>query len=159
MNVTAKKHALRMFTNGVYILTARSEDEIGAATVTWVSQASFTPPLLTVAVRPTNSVFRCLAKSAVAALHVLGHDQTDVAKKFFTPTAVHDGTINGEPFCHGTTRAPILSNVPAYLECAVRQIVDQGSDHAVVILEVLDAVCRERVRPLTMADTPWEYGG
>jgi hypothetical protein len=71
MNVTDKKHALRMFTNGVYILTSRSDEGFGAATVTWVSQASFTPPLLTVAVRPTNSVFRCLAKSSVAALHVL----------------------------------------------------------------------------------------
>ena len=82
-----------------------------------------------------------------------------MAKKFFTPTAVQDGTINGEPFYEGTTLAPILSNAPAYLECAVRQIVDQGSDHAVVILEVIEAVCRERVKPLTMADTPWEYGG
>ncbi len=159
MNVAAKKTTLRMFTNGVYILTSRHDEEIGAATVTWVSQASFTPPLLTVAVRPTNSVFRCLAKSAVAVLHVLGHHQTDLAKKFFTPTAVQDDTINGEPFSHGAMRAPILSNAPAYLECTVRQIVDQGSDHAVVILEVVDAVCRERVRPLTMADTPWEYGG
>ena len=58
MNVTDKKHALRMFTNGVYILTSRSDEGFGAATVTWVSQASFTPPLLTVAVRPINSVFR-----------------------------------------------------------------------------------------------------
>ncbi len=159
MNVTDKKHTLRMFTNGVYILTSRSDDGFGAATVTWVSQASFTPPLLTVAVRPTNSVFRCLAKSSVAALHVLSHEQAEMAKKFFTPTAVQDGTINGEPFYEGSTLAPILSNAPAYLECAVRQIVDQGSDHAVVILEVIEAVCRERVKPLTMADTPWEYGG
>lgn len=80
MNVTDKKHALRMFTNGVYILTSRSDEGFGAATVTWVSQASFTPPLLTVAVRPTNSVFRCLAKSSVAALHVLSHEQTEMAK-------------------------------------------------------------------------------
>jgi hypothetical protein len=28
-----------------------------------------------------------------------------------------------------------------------------------MILEVLGAECRERVRPLTIADSPWEYGG
>lgn len=159
MDASAKRHALRMFTNGVYILTSRCDDTIGAATVTWVSQASFSPPLLSVAVRPTNSVFRCLAKSSVAALHVLGTDQSEIARRFFSPTAVTDGTINGEPFVDGATRAPILQSAPAYLECNVRQIIDQNSDHAVVILEVVEAVCRERTKPLTMADTPWEYGG
>ena len=29
MNVTDKKHALRMFTNGVYILTSRSDEGFG----------------------------------------------------------------------------------------------------------------------------------
>jgi hypothetical protein len=28
-----------------------------------------------------------------------------------------------------------------------------------VILGVVEAECGERVRPLTVADTPWEYGG
>jgi hypothetical protein len=29
----------------------------------------------------------------------------------------------------------------------------------VVILRVVDAEFREKVRPLTMAETPWQYGG
>ena len=60
---------------------------------------------------------------------------------------------------HGKTCVPILQNAPAYLECIVRQIINQGCGHAVVILEVVEAVCRERVKPLTMAEAPWEYGG
>jgi flavin reductase (DIM6/NTAB) family NADH-FMN oxidoreductase RutF len=110
-------------------------------------------------VRPTNTVFRSLATSFVAALHVLSNDQCDIARKFFAPTSVQNGTIIGEPFHDGTTRVPILQNAPAYLECSVRQIIDQGSDHAVLILEVVEAVCRERVKPFTMAESPWEYGG
>lgn len=153
------RNTLRMFTNCVYILTSHSDDSFGAATVTWVSQASFNPPLLMVAARPTSTVFRSLAKSSVAALHVFSNDQCDIARKFFATTAVQDGTINGEPFHDRTTRAPILQNAPAYLECSVHQIIDQGSDHVVVILEVIEAVCRERVKPLTMAESPWEYGG
>ncbi|OLB62554.1 MAG: hypothetical protein AUH96_11360 [Nitrospirae bacterium 13_2_20CM_2_61_4] len=150
---------LRLFTNGVYIFTSRSDDSFGAATVTWVSQVSFNPPLIMVAVRPTSAVFRSLAKSSVVALHVLSNDQYEIAKKFFVPTAVQNDTINGEPFHDGTTCVPILQNAPAYLECIVRQIINQGCDHAVVILEVVEAVCRERVKPLTMAESPWEYGG
>ena len=40
-----KKQALRMFSYGVYVLTSKFEDDYCAATVTWVSQASFEPPM------------------------------------------------------------------------------------------------------------------
>jgi len=54
---------------------------------------------------------------------------------------------------------PVLDKARAYLECRVRQIVEDLGDHAVVILEVADASCREDVHPLTIAESPWEYGG
>jgi flavin reductase (DIM6/NTAB) family NADH-FMN oxidoreductase RutF len=49
--------------------------------------------------------------------------------------------------------------LPAHVECHVEQIVDTRGDHAVVILRAVEAECQERVRPLTMAETPWKYGG
>ncbi len=51
MDETSKKTARRMIPYGLYILTAQSEDQnISAATVNWMTQASFTPPLVAVAV-------------------------------------------------------------------------------------------------------------
>ncbi len=51
MDETCKKTALRMIPYGLYILTAQSEDQnISAATVNWVTQASFMLPLVAVAV-------------------------------------------------------------------------------------------------------------
>jgi len=41
----------------------------------------------------------------------------------------------------------------------VERILDADGDHAMVILGVVEAECGERVRPLTVADTPWKYGG
>jgi len=148
-----------MLTNGVYVMTARSGDHFGAATVTWVSQASFKPPLLMAAVRPDSNVFTCLRDSGVAAVHILGEGQVEMARQFFAPTRVEDGGINGEPFRRGPTGAPILNNARAYLECRVRRIFEGIGDHALVIMEVVDAQCRKQTRPLTIADTPWEYGG
>jgi len=49
--------------------------------------------------------------------------------------------------------------LPAHIECRVERIVETDGDHAVVILQVVEADCREQVRPLTIADSPWEYGG
>jgi flavin reductase (DIM6/NTAB) family NADH-FMN oxidoreductase RutF len=146
----AKRKTLRMLSNGVYVLTSRSKDRYGAATVSWVSQASFKPPLIMAAVRPESNVFKCLAESRRAVLHIVGERQQETARRFFHPTRAEGGSINGEP---------VLPSLPAHLECLVERLVDTDGDHAVVILRVLEAECREQVRPLTMAETPWQYGG
>jgi flavin reductase (DIM6/NTAB) family NADH-FMN oxidoreductase RutF len=159
MDAKTRQKTLRLLSNGVYVLTSRANDHLGVATVTWVSQASFKPPLLMAAVRKNSNVFRCLVESRVAALHILGSDQRDVAQKFFSPTKGKDGSLNGEPFAIGKTSAPILQNSRAYVECKVLDIREEYGDHAVVILEVVEAVCGEEFRPLTIADSPWEYGG
>ena len=159
MDPATRKTALRMLTNGVYILTSRGSDGYGGATVTWVSQASFRPPLLMAAVRPESNVFKCLDDSKLAALHVLSKEQQAVAQRFFTPTSVLNGEMNGEPFTEGKTGVPVLLRTPAYVECKVVRIIDHIGDHAVVILEVLEAACREHTQPLRIDQSPWHYGG
>jgi flavin reductase (DIM6/NTAB) family NADH-FMN oxidoreductase RutF len=150
---------LRMLSNGVYVLTSHSEDRYGAATITWVSQVSFKPPLIMAAVRRQSDVFQCMADSRVAELHIVGDGQQEITRRFFFPTNTGSEPINGEPIADGRTAAPILANLPAHIECRVGRIVETEGDHALVILQVVEAACREQVRPLTMAETPWEYGG
>jgi flavin reductase (DIM6/NTAB) family NADH-FMN oxidoreductase RutF len=158
MDTLKRKRTLRLLSNGIYIVTSSSGERFGAATVTWLSQASFTPPLVMAAIRPGSNVYRCLAESGAAAVHVLDVSQKDMAQKFFAPTAVVGETINGEPFRAGLTRAPILENARAYFECRVRQMIALG-DHAVVIMEVVEADFRCDCSPLTVAASPWAYGG
>jgi len=155
----ARQKTLRMLSNGVYVLTSRSEERYGAATVTWVSQVSFKPPLIMAAVRRESNVFKCLSVSRTAVLHIVGNGQQDIARTFFYPTRAEPGTINGEPFAQGRTTAPVLANLPAHVECRVERILDAEGDHAMVILGVVEAECGDRVRPLTVADASWEYGG
>ena len=159
VDAKVRQKTLRMLSNGVYVLTSRSVDRYGAATVTWVSQISFKPPLVMAAVRRESNVFKCLAESRIAALHIVADGQQEIARRFFFPTRANCRTINGEPFAQGRTAAPILANLPAHIECQVDRIVDTDGDHAMVILRVVEAQSREEVRPLTMAQTPWEYGG
>jgi flavin reductase (DIM6/NTAB) family NADH-FMN oxidoreductase RutF len=158
MDPSVRKRTLRLLSNGMYVMTSSSGEQHGAATLTWISQASFTPPLVMAAIRPTSNVFKCLAESHVAAIHILGADQQEMAQRFFSPTRVLDDTINGEPFVPGVTRAPILKNARAHVECEVRHIFTRG-DHAVVVLEVVEAEYHGEIDPLTVAASPWEYGG
>ena len=159
MEPKTKQKALRLLTNGMYVLTSRSGEKYGAATVTWVSQASFKPPLLMAALRKDGSVFQCLAESKAAVLHVLASDQKDIAQKFFAATKSENGRINGEPFVPGKNSAPVLTNLPVYIECSVVDINERLGDHAMVILEVTHCALLSEIEPLTVTDSPWEYGG
>ena len=159
MDARAKKETLRLLTNGVYVLTSRNGDDYGVATVTWVSQVSFQPPLVMAALRKDGNVFRCLRESGVAALHIVGSDQQDLAQKFFSTTKESNGLLNGEPFIEGKNFAPVLKNLRAYLECKLVDTCEDYGDHAIVILEVVEAVNHGTVVPLVVSDSPWKYGG
>lgn len=159
MDRKAKKQALQMLHNGMYVMTTRSGQRCCAATVTWVSQASFRPALIMAAVRKDSRIFECLSESRHAVLNILAHGQVEVARKFLLHTPGHDGAFRDERFTDGITSAPVLQSAPAYVECKVCRIVDDVGDHAVVILEVVDAQCRRNTRPLSVAETPWKYGG
>lgn len=129
------------------------------ATVSWLSQASFKPPLIMAAIRTNINVFQCLSRSRVAVVHIVDSDQQSLAQKFFSSTRSGADGINGEPFQDGKTSAPVLRQVGAYVECNVRRIIEGEGDHAVVLLEVLEAECCGPIRPLTIRESPWEYGG
>src|SRR5258708_32228 len=122
MDTQTRKKALRLLSNGVYVLTSRVGDRYGAATVTWVSQVSFRPPLVMAAVKRNSNVFKCLEEGRTAVLHIVGDQQQDIAHRFFFPTHAEHGTINGEPFAEGRTAAPVLANLPAHVECQVERI-------------------------------------
>src|SRR3989442_1907663 len=98
MDPASRRKTLRMLSNGLYVMTSRSGDRCGAATVTWVSQASFRPPLLMAAVRPDSNVFACLRDSGVAAVHILGLGQVGLARRVFPPHP---------PGACGSTRGPV----------------------------------------------------
>ena len=57
MDEAAKKTALRMIPYGMFVLTTKSSDgkAVGAATVNWITQTSFAPPLIAVGVKADSS--------------------------------------------------------------------------------------------------------
>ena len=106
MDANVKKTALRMIPYGLYVLTAKGKDDtVAAATVNWVTQASFTPPLVVVGVKVDSHVHALIKESKAFALNVLGKGQRAMAFTFFKPAAREGQTISGEPFRWGTHRA------------------------------------------------------
>ena len=133
-----KKTVLRMIPYGLYVLTADDgKGNVAAATVNWVTQSAFGPPLLVVAVKVDSGAYQLVKATRVFALNMLGKDQKGLAFTFFKPAQAGEGTISGHACRKGSTGSPILTEAPAAVECRVTAIVEQG-DHHVVVGEVVD---------------------
>ncbi len=139
MNNDHKKIMLRMIPYGIYVLTADDgKGNIAAATVNWVTQSAFAPPLVVVGVKADSGAYQIVKTARAFALNMLGKDQKALAFTFFRPADLSDGKISGQSFRKGATGAPILSDAPGAVECRVVSIVEQG-DHHIVVGEVIEA--------------------
>lgn len=142
MDADAKKTALRMIPYGLYVVTAEADGEVAAATINWVTQASFDPPLVAAGIKADSGAHSLIKKSGSFALNVLGKGQQNVAFTFFKPAQKDGDKISGESYKPGSTGSPLLDSTPAYVECKLVETVEKG-DHSVFIGEVVDAGVRQ----------------
>jgi flavin reductase (DIM6/NTAB) family NADH-FMN oxidoreductase RutF len=139
MKADAKKTVLRMIPYDIYVLTAEdSEGNVAAATVNWVTQTAFTPPLLVVGVKTDSGAHKTIQAAKTFALNMLGKEHKNLAFTFFRPAAVTDGKLSGQPYRKGATGAPILIDAPGAVECKITAVVEQG-DHHIIVGEVVEA--------------------
>jgi flavin reductase (DIM6/NTAB) family NADH-FMN oxidoreductase RutF len=160
MDAQERKAALRMLTYGAVVLGLRQSDRYNATTVSWLSQCSFDPPLIMLALRNGTLTQTMVEATGQFAVNILTETQTAMAAAFFKQAEYKDGRLNGfafEPGAH--TGAPVFVDVPAWFECKVTDTVKHG-DHTIVVAEVVEVGVRNaQARPMALRDTPWHYGG
>lgn len=133
MDEQDRKTALRMIPYGLYVMTAVAEDKsLAAATVNWVTQTAFAPPLLALGVKTDSGVYAAARASGNFVLNVLGKGQQGQAFAFFKPAVLEDGKLSGEEISWAANGAPILKSAPAAVECKVVQVVEHGDHHTFV---------------------------
>jgi flavin reductase (DIM6/NTAB) family NADH-FMN oxidoreductase RutF len=160
MDPAIKKTALRMISHGLYLLTVQGQGRYNASTVSWLSQASFDPPLVMVGVRADTLTYTILEESRQFAINMLAVGQTEMAQTFFKHAEHEEDRLSGYAFEPGpATGAPLFLDAPAWFECKITDIVKRG-DHTVVVAEVVEAGVRDPgAAPMALRDTAWHYGG
>ena len=157
MNEKYRQQSLRMFSYGVYILSSVNEDEYCVSTITWVSQASFEPPMISVCIKRNSASYEIVKKRGEFILHLLGDNQKELASTFFKPTIFENEKLNGQEFSLANN-LPLLKDIPAYIQCKVVEILENG-DHPLFLAEVVDAKINNDSDPLELRKTGWTYGG
>ena len=145
--------------HGVYIVGVRSGAEVNAFTGTWLTQVSFTPPLVALGVKKDSHSFEMIKSGRVFSVNFLRKDQKAVAEHFVKPATVAGEKLKGVRYRTGATGTPILEEALGFIECEVREIANESGDHAVIIGEVIEAGVQKDEPALTLLDTGWHYGG
>jgi flavin reductase (DIM6/NTAB) family NADH-FMN oxidoreductase RutF len=135
MSIETATQVLGRIPSGIFILTAKDGDHATGMLASWVQQAGFEPPAVTVAVRKDRYVCEWLSKLQPFVLNIVGAGEKSLMKHFA------QGFEPGEPAFDGLETTPSADDVPilaaaiGHLACKPLRYVDSG-DHRIILAEV-----------------------
>jgi flavin reductase (DIM6/NTAB) family NADH-FMN oxidoreductase RutF len=129
--------ALGKVASGIVILTARRGDQETGMLASWVQQASFEPPMITVAVKNGRYIADWIRATGVLAINILGDGQKSFLAHFGKGFAPDEPAFDGMQVERRATGVPILSDSLGFLDCRCAGTIEAG-DHTVFLAEVVD---------------------
>lgn len=140
------KQAMRVYPQGVTVVTTRAEDGPKGITVSSFTSVSLDPPLVMVSIAKGSKLHDLFRQAKAFAVNFLADDQKSVSDRFAGRTEGRD-RFEGLKFKAGVTGSPIIEGSRAVIECKMSQIYE-GGDHSIIIGEVVEAKALNGKRPL-----------
>lgn len=157
------KEALKRMPYGFYSITSRNGDEVNAMVANWITQASFTPRLIAIGLQKKAYSHGVIEAGGVFAVNIFNAEDQDAMMPFTKGREKNPEKMANAKYTPGpATGCPILAGAAAYVECRVRQMVDVGGDHDILVGEVVNGgVLKEGevTDTLTLPDVGWSYAG
>ena len=115
----------------------------------WVMQAGFNPPTITLAVAPGRELLAAIDRGATFTVNVLGEGQRPLLARFGRPAAPDEDPFADLPVTRTPRGSAALAEAAAWLECrGVGRVGGSDTDHCVVLAEVTAAGCGSGGDPL-----------
>ncbi len=160
MSDAAAQTVLQYVPYGLYALTVKHAGEEHGMTANWVTQASFEPAMLVVAVENTSKTIGMIRDAHHFAINVFLQGQRELAGKLARGSATAPQKLKGiKTKPAPRSGAPILTEALGWVECRVVATLPSG-DHTLVLGEVLAAgMEHDGAQPLTLEDAGLRYSG
>jgi flavorubredoxin/flavin reductase (DIM6/NTAB) family NADH-FMN oxidoreductase RutF len=130
------EQAVGRIVGSMTIVTTQQGDLSGAMLASWVSQATFNPPGLTIAVAKERAIESLMHKDSKFVLNILEQGKNiPMMKHFLKPFAPGENRFVGINTETATNGCPILTDSLAYLECNVENRMECG-DHWLIYATV-----------------------
>jgi flavin reductase (DIM6/NTAB) family NADH-FMN oxidoreductase RutF len=148
--------AFRSIPYGIYLLASRRGSDIFPVIVSWVSQVSFSPPRMMVALRHNRRIIPAIQESRFFSLSLLSREQKVLVARF-KDSSLRAGS--GDLWEEGNSPgAPILKGCLAAWSCRLVSTVE-GGDHFLFLGEVESVTQAKGGVPLTTLDLGKTYIG
>ncbi len=134
--------------SGIYILTVGTGDRATGMLASWVMQAGFEPPMLSVAVKSGRYVEEWLTAGDPFVLNVVGEKQFDFLKHFGSGFDLGEPAFEGLKTTTCPRGVPILSDGLGNLHCEPTSHVDSG-DHRIFLAKVVGGSLHADTPPMT----------
>ena len=129
--------ALGRIPSGVFILTAKHDDEVTAMLASWVQQTSFQPPTVTIAVSKDRPIVGLIRSSGRYAISVIPESDTTLAKRYARGVKPGEDAFANIATQQTPAGVPILADSLAWLECRLLNVFEFGADHDLYVAEVI----------------------
>lgn len=139
--------------SGIFILTARSAsgEETGML-ASWVQQASFEPPAVTLAVNKKRYVNDWLQATGEAALSLVGESQKQFLSHFSKGFEPHEPAFSGVQTTRAGNGLTVLSDALGWMSGRITGRIDAG-DHWIYAMHISDAGRGEALE----REKPWVH--
>lgn len=129
--------AIGRIASGVFVATMNHNGHRDGILLSWVSQAAFEPPMLTLVIKKERThVMDALVVGKTFTLNVLSKKNMDMFKNFAKPFAEGMDRFEGLEVVANESAGPILAKAVAFMNLVVRNQMDAG-DHVVLLGEVV----------------------
>jgi flavorubredoxin/flavin reductase (DIM6/NTAB) family NADH-FMN oxidoreductase RutF len=133
---TTVEQAVGRIVGSLCVLTAKEGDRSSAMLASWVAQASFNPPGLTIAVAKERAVETLTHTGNKFVLNILKEgNHLGLMKHFLKPFGPGQDRFADVAAQEAENGSPILTDALAYLECSVQNRMESG-DHWLVYATV-----------------------
>lgn len=123
------EQALGRLIGSLCVVTTKQEEVSGAMLASWVSQATFNPPGLTVAVAKERAIESLLHTGNSFVLNILQQgNHLNLMKQFLKPFAPGEDRFQDVNYETASNGCPILTDALAYVECQIANKMECG-DH------------------------------
>jgi len=157
------KKVLKRLPYGFYSVTSRNSNEVNAMVLNWMTQVSFEPRMLAIAVQKTSYSYKLIQESKVFVLNIFNQEDFELIKPITKGRSKNPDKMEEIKYSlDSVTGAPLLEDAAAYLECKVVNIQDVGGDHNIIVGEVVGAGINkagEVENTLSLTKIGWSYAG
>lgn len=133
--LTAKEaigKAIGRIASGIYIVTTGSGDQKQGMLASWVMQAGFEPPSVTIAVQQDRDILKALDTNRRLVINVLSEGNTNIMGRFAKPKPDQFDGLDMYENDYGV----VLKDTVAFLSCEIREKWTNGGDHMIFLSEI-----------------------